>query len=205
MVHLFGPAVAESIAIAAQPGYALWTDDFAVGEVSRNSVGLSRVWTQAVFDQLLNRNVCSKAAVTRLTLALVEMKYSFTRVSPEVVLDGLKNAQWNHAASLVLGIARWLHLSGVKAEGVVAILANILRPVWQEAPLFTQAEDITRLLASKVRDRPDGQEILDVVQRNLPRIFNTDVVNCDRCANVIERVKHYPARGIILPGNGLFR
>ena len=171
LIELFGQATAECVAIAMKTRAVLWTDDYAVAEIARNELGVRRVWTQTIAEQMCEANKLAYESLRDLSIWLVSLGYAFTRVTPHVVIEAARQSGWDAHRLPFAAVARWFGTSGVKPEGVVGILAGSLPALWQDPPMANQREDLTKAIALNVARREDGTELLIALIKVLPRLF----------------------------------
>jgi hypothetical protein len=77
LTKYFGDDCAESIAIAADAGCPLWTDDFAAGVFAEGEFRVARVWTQTIASHFVRQRF-EPALSNTLTASLLGWQYAFT-------------------------------------------------------------------------------------------------------------------------------
>lgn len=184
MIGLFGQPTAESIAEAASTGAVLWTDDIAVAEVARERARVEkRVWTQLVF-----RSTADRDKYADLTLFLLQWRYFFTRVEPDVVLTACRIASWSPEAPPLKQVIEWLGALELKDFGAMQVCARALPLVWKHGPEICQQESVTRALVRAILGRKDGRRTVNFIANDLTQIFAGDTANSDRCRLAISEV-----------------
>ena len=206
LIDYFGQPTAESIAIAANEGCVLWTDDFAVAEVSASEVAVRRVWSQALFEQFVATGAMSPDILRDLSLRLIELGYAFTRLTPEIGIEAARQSKWDPKQAPLSSVAKWFCTSGVKPEGAVGLMAAILVGVWREAPIVNQREEVTKGIAEQVAQRSDGLQLLQVFIDHAASFFGVDVLSAEACVRVVKRIIDFPRGGsrLILPDHPEF-
>jgi tetratricopeptide (TPR) repeat protein len=75
---MFGQYGAESMMLAANPGFVLWTDDLVQAQLAATEFGVKRAWTQLVAEQLAKAGQITAAHRDGVAAALVGMGYVAT-------------------------------------------------------------------------------------------------------------------------------
>jgi hypothetical protein len=195
LIGLFGQPTAEAIAEAAASGAVLWTDDIAVAEVAREKAGVEkRVWTQMVF-----RSVAPPEVYVGLTLFLLQWRYFFTRVEPDVVLAACRTGSWDPDAPVLKRIAEWLSMPELMHLGAAQVCAHSLRLVWKQGSEVGQK--VARALLRAILGRQGGRHAVVSLANNLDAIFEGDKVARGQCESVIRDVLRVEAK----PGNDASR
>lgn len=190
LIGLFGQPTVEAIAEAAASGAILWTDDIAVAEVAREKAGVEkRVWTQMVF-----RSVAPPDVYADLTLFLLQWRYFFTRVEPDVVLAACRTGSWDPNAPVLRRIAEWLSMPELMHLGAALVCAHSLRLVWKHASEIGQKEGVARALLRAVLGRQGGRHTVVSIVNNLDAIFEEDKVARGQCESVIRDVLRVEAK-----------
>jgi tetratricopeptide (TPR) repeat protein len=191
LIGLFGRPAAAAIAEAKATGAALWTDDIVVAEIARKSVGVEkRVWTQAVFKLVAPPDVFAE-----LTIFLLQWRYFFTRLEPEVVIAACRAASWNPNAPSVLRVVEWLKMPELIADGAVQMCAASLRLIWKEEVGAAQKQALAKALLGAILARQDGRQAVGFIRGGLKEIMQGDHAarrQCDEAAEEVLRVKVGP-------------
>jgi hypothetical protein len=178
---LFGESTAHAMAEAVASGAVLWTDDLGVAEFGRERTGITkRVWTQLVF-----RSVAPPDVLHELGLFLLQWRYYFTRLEPEVVLAACRDASWDADALGIKCAADWLNLPELMDDGAVQVCAQSLKLIWQHAPDVGKKQRIAKRLLQAVRRRKTGRQEITVILRNLGTIFVGDKAAQKECETAI--------------------
>jgi hypothetical protein len=181
LIGLFGEPTAHAMAEAAATGAALWTDDLGVAEFGREKTGITkRVWTQLVF-----RSVAPADVLHELGLFLLQWRYYFSRLEPEVVLAACRDASWDADAPGVKSVVDWLSLPELMDNGAMQVCIQSLKLVWKHGPDVKQKQQIAQRLLQAVRRRKDGRRVIDIILNNLGKLFEGDKAARSECQAVI--------------------
>lgn len=191
LVGVFGQPTAEAIAEAAATGAVLWTDDLAVADTARHYLNLEyRAWTQAVFIVTAPVQECID-----LSLFLLQWRYFFTRVEPDVVLTACRLASWTPDAPVLKRVAEWLAMPELNHLGAARVCALSLRLIWREGAEVSQKQGVASVLLGAILGRQDGRRMVVSIRNNLKEIMegNTDARRqCDEAIEEVLRVKIGP-------------
>jgi hypothetical protein len=198
MIRLFGQPTTESIAEAAATGAVLWTDDIAVAEVARERAGVERrVWTQLVF-----RSTAATDLFADLTLFLLEWRYFFTRIEPEVVVPAGNRAGWDPDQLPLASVLQWVQTPGLDEQSAFLVSARMLPLIWRNAPFTHQREAVTQALARELLKRPGGRRMIASIISVINELFPVDVFGGEGCKRSLQAalVRKPTTRLIIPPG-----
>ncbi len=184
LIRLFGQPTAEAMALAAATGAVLWTDDLAVAEFGRERTGIAkRVWSQLVF-----RSVASQQGYTELTLFLIQWRYYFTRMDPDIVIAACRAGAWNPDAPVLKQVAEWLSQPELIHEGAIRVCVLSLRLLWKEELESSQKQHVARLFLRAIYRRNDGKYTIASIRKNLSKIFACDFTAQSECELAIKGV-----------------
>jgi len=91
--HL-GPAGIESVALAAEPGRILWSDDGVAVYRAAQVLKLPRIWTQLVYTHSMARGKIAQSRFIELSAKLIGCGYGFSQSTPEILDECGRLAQW---------------------------------------------------------------------------------------------------------------
>jgi tetratricopeptide (TPR) repeat protein len=80
----------ESALLALAPGHIWWTDDFAAGEVAKSELGVERVWTQPLLEQIASLGLIDRSVVDEAYAKLVGFNYQSTHFTGAVIVAALR-------------------------------------------------------------------------------------------------------------------
>lgn len=185
LINLFGQPTAEAMAEAAATGAVLWSDDLAVAEVGRERTGIAkRVWSQLVF-----REYAPPEVTTEFTLFLIQWRYFFTRIEPEIVLAACRDGSWDPDAAVLQSVAEWLGQPELVHEGAIRMCVLALPLVWEHGPDLKRKRGVAKLLLLAIRRRKEGRRAITFIQNNLGHIFKADRAARTECATVIAEIQ----------------
>jgi hypothetical protein len=90
LTRIFGQYGLESALLALLPGHIWWTDDFGAAEYAKLELGVERVWTQAVLEDMANVGLIDRGLVDEAFAKLVGFDYQCTHFTSAVMIAGLR-------------------------------------------------------------------------------------------------------------------
>lgn len=93
--NFFGLYGAESMVLASDPDYVLWTDDLIQAQTSAQEFGTRRVWTQFVLGFLANAGALTSDEYSEVSASLVGMEFVATLFDSASVLAAVRLAGWS--------------------------------------------------------------------------------------------------------------
>ncbi|NQV22738.1 MAG: hypothetical protein HQ518_00080 [Rhodopirellula sp.] len=86
---------AEAMAVAADTGAILWTDDVVNGVIGTADFGVSRGWTQLIMRQFVNEEMVSQECYDLLSAKLAAWRYEVIFWNAQTLLAAAKEAEWD--------------------------------------------------------------------------------------------------------------
>jgi hypothetical protein len=93
--RFFGPYGAESVLLASDPEYVLWTDDLIQAQMSAQEFGVRRVWTQLVLGVLTDAGLLPPSDYSEATANLIGMECQGTHFDSSSMLAAVRLSQWS--------------------------------------------------------------------------------------------------------------
>ncbi|MEX2140768.1 MAG: hypothetical protein WD894_16010 [Pirellulales bacterium] len=174
LIGVMGRPSAETVAIAASEGFAVWTDDMCVAAFTAENTHAKRVWTDVVFRWARNRGRVSSVAYQDLVADLVRLGYFYTRVEAEILIRKAQQAEWSLADPKFASLLDWLGNPYTKREGIIAIAGKVLPEVVRNANSFRANTVVTHLL-TRISTRRDGNLIIRTLYEEVDPICGIDV------------------------------
>lgn len=186
LVSCFGRASAESIALTQPPCRVLWADDRALGEMGAAELNAARVWTQLVGNWLAARGDITAAAADQLTLHLIGAGYTFTALTPSVVLLAATEAGWDSSVEPLRCVVAHFAVSQIDAHSIWLLSGHSLALAWRSSSLIDRLQAFTHALCVAVSQRPDGERILLGLRRSVDAFFRLDVVHAAEVRRILD-------------------
>jgi nucleoside phosphorylase/tetratricopeptide (TPR) repeat protein len=184
LIGLFGQPTAESIAEAAATGAALWTDDMAVAELAK-AQGLvqKRLWSQQVF-----KSVAPAGAYIDLSIFLLQWRYFFTRLEPQIALAACRIASWDPNAPPLKNAIDWLSAPELMHVGAEQMGAEFLRLVSVHGPDIRRKASLYDAVIQALLKRPNGRFIVASMKKYFQLLFRFDSESQQQLRQIIFRL-----------------
>jgi tetratricopeptide (TPR) repeat protein len=95
LINFFGSYGAESILLASDPDYVLWTDDLIQAQTAAQEFGTRRVWTQLVLGSLADAGLLTANEYSDASANLIGMEFAATHFDSSSMLAAFKLADWS--------------------------------------------------------------------------------------------------------------
>ena len=146
----FHPIFFDTLLIAAQPGHLLLSDDehlrFYAKTNFNNDAGtnfeIKGVWTQVVLEHCLNLNVLDKAKYDKMVIQLVCSNYYHTEFDTDVLMEALKQANWN-LAEPYNSLVQALREPKMSLQEALNVSVDFLFKIWEEPIPYSQLKFVT--------------------------------------------------------------
>jgi tetratricopeptide (TPR) repeat protein len=92
--NFLGQYGAEALALARNPAYVLWTDDFVQGQAATGLFGVRSVWTQVVLASLAEVGLITQQEYAQATARLVGMQFTATTFDCSVLFEALRLSEF---------------------------------------------------------------------------------------------------------------
>jgi hypothetical protein len=95
LIKFFGSYGAESILLASDPDYVLWTDDLIQAQTAAQEFGTRRVWTQLVLGSLADAGLLTADEYSNASANLIGMEFAATHFDSSSMLAAFRLAGWS--------------------------------------------------------------------------------------------------------------
>ena len=192
---LFQQLFVDTILIASQPGYLLFSDDEILRSYAKTNFGIDAgiscqvdgVWTQVVLQHCVNRNLLDKAEYNKMTIKLVCSRYYDTIFDTDVLIEAARQSDWNHAEpynTLVqtFGDQRTNLLSALN------MAVDFLFELWIQPILVDQRKSLTFRLLDELTS---GRETRAVLIQLANRINNRSTLRHSAKQDILLAINTY--------------
>jgi nucleoside phosphorylase len=93
--NLFGESSTDTILVASQPNYILFSDDGLLQAIAKQLYSCSCVWTQVLLMDLFASNMITSDQLEKFTIQLILRHYFHTSVNSYVLLKAAELAEWD--------------------------------------------------------------------------------------------------------------
>jgi hypothetical protein len=196
LIEIFGRHGAESVILASEPGYVLWSDDFVIRSVSANEYGVQSVWTQLALEHLMQTGRLTPERFVDISSRLIGAGYHFTGINVEMFMKAGELTQWNIGRQPLRQALEHFAADNIDLIAALQMVAQIMRRMSREIVLPEVQTSVVSALLTAISKRADGRTAIGSLRRVLPQIFGLDVVACQRIVAVIDawRQQHRSTR-----------
>jgi len=136
LVKLLGQYGAESVVLASNPDYVLWTDDLIQAQIAATEYGARRAWTQLIVNDLADVGLLTSEEKDKAAAHLVGMKFVSTLFDSSTILTAVELSDgkaWRQPLKEVIKIfadpkADIRSLLGIFVDFVVKLYRETLLP-----------------------------------------------------------------------------
>ena len=170
--EMFHPIFIDTLLIATQPGHLLLSDDERLRSYAKTNLNsdagtnfqIEGVWTQVVLEHCLNLNVLDKAQYDKMIIQLVCSNYYHTEFDTDVLMEALKQANWNLAEpynSLVQALgAQKTRLQ----QKTLNMVVDFLFKIWEERIPYNQMKFVTLGLLAGLTSGRNTHKVLNQLE-----------------------------------------
>jgi len=136
LVEFLGQYGAESVVLASNPDYILWTDDLVQAQIAVNEYGVRRAWTQLIVNDLAEAGLLTAEEKDKAAAQLVGMKFVSTLFDSSTILKSVElsdSKEWRQPLKEVIKVfadpkADIRSLLGIFVDFVVKLYRATLLP-----------------------------------------------------------------------------
>ena len=173
---LFQQLFVDTILIASQPGYLLFSDDEILRSYAKTNFSIDAgischvdgVWTQVVLEHCVNRNLLDKAEYDKMTIKLVCSRYYHTIFDTDVLIEAARQSDWKPDEPYNTLVQTLGDQSG-NLLSALNVAVDFLFELWIQPILVDQRKSLTFRLLDELTS---GQEIRAVLIALANRISN---------------------------------
>ena len=173
---LFQPLFVDTILIASQPGYLLFSDDERLRSYAKTNFGIDAgtdfhvdgVWTQVVLQHCVNRNLLDKVEYDKMTIKLVCSHYYHTTFDTDVLIEAARQSDWKPDEPYNTLVQTLGDQSG-NLLSALNVAVDFLFELWIQPILVDQRKSLTFRLLDELTS---GREIRAVLIALANRISN---------------------------------
>ena len=155
--NLFQPSFIDTMLIASQPGYLLFSDDEQLRLYAKTNFNsdagtdfdIDGVWTQVVLEHCVNRNLLDRAEYNKMTIKLVCSNYYHTEFDAEVLIEAAKQSDWKPIEPYNR-LVQVLSEPGVSLSSALDLAADFLFELWTQPILSSQSKSLTLYLLEEL-------------------------------------------------------
>ena len=167
----FHPIFLDTLLIATEPGHLLLSDDERLRFYAKTNFNseagtnfqIDGVWTQVVLEHCLNQNVLDKTKYDKMIIQLVCSNYYHTDFGTDVLMEALKQANWNLAEpynSLVQALGE----QRMSLQKALNVAVDFLFKIWEEQIPYNQLKIVTLGLLAGLTSGHNTHKVLNQLE-----------------------------------------
>ena len=169
--EMFHPIFVDILLIATQPGHLLLSDDERLRFYAKTNFNsdagtnfqIEGVWTQVVLEHCLNLNVLDKAQYDKMIIQLVCSNYYHTEFDANVLMEALKQANWN-LAEPYNSIVQALCAQKMSLQEALNVSVDFLFKIWEEPIPYSQLKFVTLGLLAGLTSGRNTRKVLNQLE-----------------------------------------
>ena len=169
--EMFHPIFLDTLLIATQPGHLLLSDDERLRTYAATNFNsdagtnfqIDGVWTQVVLEHCLNQNVLDKNDYNKMAIQLVCSNYYHTEFGTDVLMEALKQANWN-LAEPYNSLVQALGGQKMSLQKALNVAVDFLFKIWEEPIPYNQLKFVTLGLLAGLTSGRDTHEVLSQLE-----------------------------------------
>jgi tetratricopeptide (TPR) repeat protein len=176
LVKFFGSYGAESILLASDPDYVLWTDDLIQAQTAAQEFGSRRVWTQLVLGVLTDAGLLSSDEYSEASARLIGMTFVATLFDSSTVLAAFRLTEWSVREGPAAEILKIFSDPNADLEPILRIYIEFTIRLYRE-PVDPELRcSVTQTFLDTFASRPEAMSLLQNLRKLSTRVFGVNEV-----------------------------
>jgi tetratricopeptide (TPR) repeat protein len=197
--ELFGPYGAESILLAAEPGYVLWTDDLLEGQIAAQEFGASKAWTQLVLGALADAGLLKPDEYYDATAKLIGMNFVATQFDSHSLLAALRLTKWSVKTLPAAQLLEIFRNPNADLQALLRIFVQFTIELHAE-PITPETKcSITIEFLDCFALRPDAVTLLQGFRKLTQRLFGLNQIGRLQFETCFDRWQSQRTQIIVMP------
>jgi tetratricopeptide (TPR) repeat protein len=172
----FGPYGAESIVLASDPDYVLWTDDLIQAQTAAQEFGSRRVWTQLVLGVLTDAGLLTSDEYSEASANLIGMEFVTTLFDSSSMLAAVRLAGWSVEKSPASQIVKIFSAPAADLQTLLRIFVEFTIRLYRE-PVSPEIRcSVTQTFLDTLASRPEAMTLLQSLRKLSTRVFGVNEI-----------------------------
>ena len=150
---VFQPSFIDTMLIASQPGYLLFSDDERLRFYAKTGFNsdagtdfdIDGVWTQVVLEHCISRNLLDRTEYNKMVIKLICLNYYHTEFDAEVLIEGAKQSDWKPSEPYNT-LVQALGGQRVSLSFALNVATDFLFQLWTQSIVPSQSDYLTHTL-----------------------------------------------------------
>ena len=165
------PLFMDTLLIATQPGHLLLSDDERLRFYAKTNFNsdagtnfqIEGVWTQVVLEHCLSQNALDKVMYNKMVIQLVCSNYYHTEFGTDVLMEALKQANWN-LAEPYNSLVQALGGQKMSLQKALNVAVDFLFKIWEEQIPYNQLKFVTLGLLAGLTSGRNTRQVLNQLE-----------------------------------------
>ena len=184
LINSLGHHGADALILSKQEGHVLWSDDLAMSLLGNNEFGVSYVWTQVMYQAMVEENIIDLETYSNTTARLAGWNYEFTSLNVNALIAAARLAEWKHNDFPLAKNIELFANQSIDNEQVVALALGFIIRIFQERILEEYKKSI--LISTLAQLNTRGEIAVKALEYGLPNAFGLDAVNAAKAKEIIQ-------------------
>jgi tetratricopeptide (TPR) repeat protein len=191
LVELVGQYGAESIVLASNPDYVLWSDDLIQAQIAAKEYGVRRAWTQLVISQLADAGLLTFKERDRASAQLVGMEFVATLFDSSTILEAVELSDGKAWRRPLKEVVKVFDNSKGDIRSLLGIFADFITKLYRETLLPETRCSVVGAFLDALWKNLQARKILLEIRKSSSRFFGLNAVGETQFNECFDRwVKH---------------
>lgn len=172
----FGSYGAESMALASDPDFVLWTDDLIQAQTSAQEFGVRRVWTQLVLGTLTDVGLLTADEYSEASANLVGMEFATTVFDSASMLAAVKLTGWSVEKRPATQIMKIFADPRADLQSLLRTYIGFIAMLFREPVTPETRCSLARAFLDTLACRPESMELLNSLRKLSSRVFGINEI-----------------------------
>jgi len=186
LIEVFGQHGAESMILASELGYLLWSDDYVLAEYAKAKYGVRRVWTQVVLQACAKQGAVEPSVFLDATARLAGYGYFFTSLNIPSLMRAGELAKWDPTAWPLKQVLRQFGVEGITSLDTVRRATGFIVQLYREDLFPDHRTAVLIATLENLAARSGGVDAIRQMARSLPLAVGLNVVRGEEAVRAIE-------------------
>ncbi len=195
----FGPYGAESMVLASDPDFVLWTDDLVQAQTAAQEFGCRRVWSQLVLGALADAGLLTLAQYADVSASLVGAEFMTTWFDSLSMLVALQLAEWSIEEKPAAQILQIFSNPNADIQALFRLFVEFVIRIFKEPVALDMKCSVICAFLDVIAKRAEAMVILNSLRAASPRLFGINVIGKDQFEQCFDRWLKHRNMPIIYP------
>ncbi|QDU14533.1 transcription elongation factor GreA [Gimesia maris] len=187
LISCVGNGSAAAIAVVAEQGWVLWTDDLAVSNVGKMFRVNSRVWTLAIADHFMQKNYLSVEVFQDFYCDLIAYGYTHFPINADLLMRAGARSNWDPRLFPFNGMCYWFANENLITGLICSVLRESTAELHKKISLDHQELEILTEIFKAISTRKDRRIIANYMSQIINEIYPIEFIHQERVVAMLNR------------------